>query len=99
MRKLSLMDKKADDAPDAPAAPPDEPPGHGPQKTRAWLVISIDAETQDAKIRRKRKSLALRLKERILRRVEPEPVTEGWTRDSEDSDDEERQRRRGCFGC
>ena len=99
LRSLSMMHKPAtsegvDDALTSQEAP---------TKTRAGnLVISIDIdkEAQDRMIRRKRKSLAFRLKERIMmmRRVKPEPVTEEW----DDSDDEEgygRTRRGGCFGC
>lgn len=107
LRSLSLMDKNKvvcagdDDDDDDTFRTSGE--GHAPTKTRAGLNISIDVEAQDQMIRQKRKSLALRLKERIMRRVKPEPFTEGWSKDhgDEDCDDDERYQRRGCgcFGC
>ena len=99
LRSLSMMRKPATSERGDDALTSQE----APTKTRAGnLVISIDIdkEAQDRMIRRKRKSLALRLKERIMmmRRVKPEPVNE----ECDDSHDEEgcgRTSRGGCLGC
>ena len=57
------------------------------------ISVEIDKEAQDQMIRRRRKSLAQRLKERIMtRRVKP-------GNDSDEDEDEQHGRRGGCLGC
>lgn len=105
MRSLSLMDKNkatsAADDNDTLRTTTTSEAGQAQRKTPAGLIISVNVEAQDQMIRRKRKSLALRLKERVTRRVNPAPVTEGWSKDHGDqaSDDDESHQRGSCFGC
>lgn len=113
LRKLSLMEKNRataddddDDGDDSrvrhDATCAHAPPPTSTKITRGGLVVSvgIDAAAQDEMIRRKRKSLALRLKERVMgTSVKPRPVTEGWSAEHRDDDDDDEcgRRRGGCF--
>ena len=112
LRSLSIMDKMGTTAGNDGVTTKHEttteqvkvrkaPPPYGYGKTRAGnlvITVEIDKEAQDQMIRRKRKSLAQRLKERMMtRRVEPHDDSND---DDEDDDDEHgRNRRGGCFGC